>query len=93
MRNIVLPHVFSLRGEASKSESAFRDSFANLGELRSITKEGKLNALPSVWNLPNVLWKIIIQCYYNVNILYRLYLLQGLVTVPVMEHNSGITWI
>ncbi|CAL8240103.1 unnamed protein product [Gadus morhua 'NCC'] len=33
-------HVTYKWGEASKGESAFRESFAKLGELRSIAKEG-----------------------------------------------------
>lgn len=44
-------HFVSLRGEASKGESPFRDSFAKLGELRSITKEGGLNVPLSVLSL------------------------------------------
>ncbi|CAL8370684.1 unnamed protein product [Boreogadus saida] len=34
-----------VRSEASKGESAFRESFAKLGELRSIAKEGDLEAI------------------------------------------------
>ena len=42
MRNCT--HFVSPRGEASNGESVFRDSFAKLGELKSIAKDGELNA-------------------------------------------------
>ncbi|CAL8295610.1 unnamed protein product [Merluccius merluccius] len=42
-------------GEASKGESAFRDSFAKLGELRSITKEVEL---------PSTAWHASVVCSF-----------------------------
>lgn len=42
----------STRGKAGRGEKAFRDSFARLGELRSIVKQGKYGSCETHYHDP-----------------------------------------